>query len=126
MRSTVSLVHLGLRMLTERPGPLRAAIREEVLSWPGVTVQRHRFGGVEFRVGRRELGHIHGNHLVDLPFPVRVRQQVVADGHAERHHILPDSGWVSYPLHTRSDVPGAVALLRFAYDRALLQRSRHN
>jgi hypothetical protein len=31
-----------------------------------VTVAPHRFGGVEFRVGRRELGHLHGNRLADL------------------------------------------------------------
>jgi hypothetical protein len=104
-------------MATERPGNLSAAIRDEVLAWPGVSAHRHRFGGIEFRVGRRELGHIHGNHLVDLPFPVRMREQLIVGGKAERHHILPDSGWVSYPLHSMDDVSGAIALFRLAWEQ---------
>lgn len=42
--------------------------KRELLSWPGVTVHDHRFGGLEFRVNGREMGHMHGNELADLPF----------------------------------------------------------
>src|SRR4030095_2246479 len=52
---------------------IQHAIVRQVLSWPGVTSGRHRFGGVELRYGRRELGHVHGNRLVDLPFPLLIR-----------------------------------------------------
>lgn len=48
-------------------------IHRAVTSWPDVTVHPHRFGGTEYRLGRRELGHIHGDALVDIPFPKRVR-----------------------------------------------------
>ncbi len=41
-----------------------------VLSWPGVTAAPHRFGGVAFHLGRRELGHLHGDYLADLALPV--------------------------------------------------------
>src|SRR3954470_9311101 len=75
--------------------PITAQIHEEVSAWDGVTVEPHRFGGIEFRVGRRELGHLHGGRLADLPFPVRVREQLVAEGKAQPHHIMPESGWVS-------------------------------
>jgi hypothetical protein len=54
----------------ESPGE---AIRREVAAWPGVTVAPHRFGGVELRYGRKELGHLHGDHLADLPFPAPLR-----------------------------------------------------
>ncbi len=94
------------------------AIRSEVLSWPGVTEAPHRFGGVEFRLGKRELGHLHGDYLADLPFPVRIREELVRDGKAMPHHILPQSGWVSYPIRDASAVPGALALFRLAYERA--------
>ncbi len=97
-------------------------IRREVLAWPDVTEAPHRFGGTEFRLGKRELGHLHGNHLADLPFPVRVREELVRDGKAMPHHILPDSGWVSYPIRDAAAVPGALALFRLAYDRALAAR----
>jgi hypothetical protein len=38
-------------------------IMATVLSWPGVEVGSHRFGGVEFRLDRRELGHLHGDRI---------------------------------------------------------------
>jgi hypothetical protein len=97
-------------------------IRDEILMWPGVTEAPHRFGGVEFRLGKRELGHLHGDYLADLPFPVRIREELVRDGKAMPHHILPQSGWVSYPIRDEAAVPGAIALFRLAYDRAVASR----
>ncbi len=97
--------------------PITAQITSEVASWQGVTVEPHRFGGIEFRVGRRELGHLHGSRLADLPFPVRVREQLVADGKAVPHHILPDSGWVSFAIHGVADVPAVIALFRLNFER---------
>jgi hypothetical protein len=102
------------------------AIRREVGSWPGVVVAPHRFGGIEFRVDRRELGHLHGNRLADLPFPVRIREQLVAAGRAERHHVMPDSGWVSYYIRSEEDVPGAIDLFRLNYDRSWRQEADHD
>ncbi len=99
-------------------------IRQAVLGWPEVTAHPHRFGGTEYRLGRREIGHIHGDHLVDIPFPVKVRHEVVAAGRAEPHHILPDSGWVSLFLHDAADVDRAIELLRLSFDLASKQKPR--
>src|SRR5436309_16107325 len=96
---------------------IQQEIVREVSAWPDVTVGPHRFGGIEFRVGRRELGHLHGDRLADLPFPVRVREQLVAAGKAERHHVLPESGWVTIRLRRREDVAIAIELFRLNYDR---------
>src|SRR5215813_10765256 len=96
---------------------IHAAIVSEVSSWPGVTTGRHRFGGTEFRHGRRELGHVHGSRLADLPFPLLVRDELVAAGRAEPHHIYPESGWVSYFIRNETDVTSVVALFRLNYDR---------
>jgi hypothetical protein len=92
-------------------------IVREVSAWPGVTIARHRFGGTEFRFGRRELGHLHGGRLADLPFPLLVRDDLVATGRAEAHHVHPDSGWVSYVIRDEADIPRVVALFRLNYDR---------
>jgi luciferase-like monooxygenase len=92
-------------------------IAREVSAWPGVTIGRHRFGGTEFRCGRRELGHLHGSRLADLPFPLLVRNELVAAGRAEAHHVHPESGWVSYFIRDRADVERVVALFRLNYDR---------
>ena len=97
-------------------------IQTELLSWPHVEAHPHRFGGTEYRVGRRELGHIHGDHLVDIPFPTKVRDEVVAAGLAQPHHILPDSGWVSLYLRETTDVDQAIELFRRSFDLALKQK----
>lgn len=47
-----------------------------MLSWPGVTSDMHRFGGTEFRVNGREMGHSHESSLADLPFPMQVRDDL--------------------------------------------------
>jgi hypothetical protein len=99
-------------------------IAGEVLSWPGVSSAPHRFGGVEFRLGRRELGHLHGDRLADLPFPRRVRDQLIAEGRARPHHVLPDSGWVSVPIRSEADADGVVELLRIGYERAQAKARR--
>lgn len=97
-----------------------ARIEQVVGSWDGVTVSPHRFGGIEFRVGRRELGHVHGDRLADLPFPVSVRRELVAAGRAEPHHILPRSGWVSLWIQRDEDVDAAIELFRLNYERPWL------
>ncbi len=96
---------------------IAALIEREVLSWPNVTAHPHRFGGVEFHVNQHEIGHLHGDHLADLPFSVRVRRELVADGRASPHHILPDTGWVSYYMRSAADLAGAIELFRLNYDR---------
>jgi len=97
-------------------------IQSELLSWPHVEAHPHRFGGTEYRIGRRELGHIHGDHLVDLPFPMKVRDEVVAAGLAEPHHLLPDTGWVSVYLREAADVDRALALFRRSFNLAIKQK----
>ena len=97
-------------------------IQETVEGWPGVESAPHRFGGIEFRVGRRELGHLHGSRLADLPFPRRVRDELITSGRAAPHHVLPDSGWVSFRIRTDDDVDAAIDLFRMSYDRATSAR----
>jgi hypothetical protein len=99
-------------------------IEAEVLTWPGVVSQPHRFGGIEFMLGKREVGHVHGDRLLDVAFPKRVREELVAAGLAEPHHILPNSGWVSFFIRQEEDVEAAVALLRRSYDLAREQQAR--
>ena len=92
-------------------------IEREVAGWEGVEARPHRFGGVEFRVRGHEIGHLHGSRLADLPFPVRMRKELVAAGKARLHHVLPETGWVSYPIRGEEDVEGALELFRLNYER---------
>jgi hypothetical protein len=89
---------------------------EQVEGWPGVTCHDHRFGGVEFRVGRREIGHAHLFGIVDIPFTVKIRDALIHANRAERHHWLPDSGWTTVRAN-RSGSDSARMLLRLSYLR---------
>ena len=105
--------------------PIRGAARqiiETVGSWEGLEAHPHRFGGTEFRIGKREIGHIHGDQLVDIPFPKKVRDEIVAAGRAQPHHILPETGWVSFYLREENDVEKAITLLHESYEIAQKQK----
>ena len=99
-------------------------IKSELLSWPGVTTEPHRFGGLEFQVNHHEIGHLHGSRLADLPFPVRVRNELVTAGRASLHHVLPDSGWVSFYIRGLEDVPAVLELFRMNYERLTTSTKR--
>ncbi len=90
---------------------IRELIEREVGSWKGVTVHPHRFGGVEFRVGKRELGHLHET-WADLPFTSRIREMLVETGRAEPHKFGV-RGWVSRDLDDE-----VIELFRLSYERA--------
>ncbi len=97
-------------------------VKQAVTAWEGVAAQPHRFGGVEFVIGKREIGHMHGDSLVDIPFPKKVRDEILAAGRAEPHHILPETGWVSFYVRQEGDVEKAIELLRENYAIARRQR----
>ena len=78
---------------------------------------------MEYVIGKREIGHIHSDHLVDIPFPKKVRDEIVAAGRAQPHHILPESGWVSFYLREDGDVDRAIELLREKFEIAMRQKS---
>lgn len=100
------------------------SIEKEILSWPYVTAETHRFGGIEFRLNRREMGHIHGERLADLPFPMEIRNELVNSGRVSPHLVLPQSGWVSYWINKgEEDVPAVVELFKMRYEQ-LKPRSR--
>lgn len=91
-------------------------LTNELLSWPGVTIQAHRYGGIEFLFEGKEIGHLHGDHLVDLLLPKPKRDEWVASRRAEPHHIYPESGWLSIHLKSEEDVVTAVEILRSKYE----------
>jgi hypothetical protein len=101
-----------------------AAIRAAVASWPGTSDTPHRFGGTEFLIGEREIGHLHGDRLLDVPFPRAVHDELIAAGKARPHHVMPDSGWISFWLEQDGDVADAIAMLRRSYDLITAQLAR--
>lgn len=102
-----------------------ASIQGEVTSWEGVTTGDTGRGGLQFSYGRVELGHLHGNSFADLPFPKKIRNELVEQGRASVHPPLPDSGWVRRATETPEDVRDVVELFRMNYERAKEKAERH-
>ena len=123
IRLTVEMTHSATLIVMPVLGAAQK-VEETLTAWEGIEAVPHRFGGREYRMGKREIGHIHGDALVDIPFPVKVRDEVIAAGLADYHHILPDSGWVSKWLRSSEDVEIALELLKRSYDLAIEQRQR--
>lgn len=94
-------------------------IKKEILSWPYVTSELHRFGGIEFLLNKREMGHIHNEGLADIPFPMKIRNELVKSGRVKPHHVLPQSGWISYWFHNneRENVSTVIQLFRMRYEQ---------
>jgi hypothetical protein len=96
-------------------------LEAEVSTWPNILVQPHHFGGLEFLFGAAEVGHVHTNGIVDIPFPRSVRDALLAEGLAEEHRWVPNSGWITFHVRGEQDVQHALWLMRLSYLRYLLK-----
>lgn len=95
-------------------------ITEEVTSWPGVTAGPGRRGEFAFTVGRREIGHLHGDHAAHFGFPKSVWQSLFDAGRNDYHPVFPGRpGFGARRIETETDVDDVIALLRLNYDRVL-------
>jgi hypothetical protein len=91
-------------------------IEENVLIWDGVTAAPHRFGGREFLLNGKEFGHIHHNGMLDILFSKKIREALVAENLANMHHLLPETGWISYYSQNQPEnLINALKLLRLNY-----------
>jgi hypothetical protein len=72
---------------------IREKIEREVTGWPGVEARGHR-----------------------------MREELVESGRAHLHHVLPQTGWVSYYLRGEEDIAGALELFRKNYERLTTRR----
>jgi Family of unknown function (DUF5519) len=96
-------------------------LEEEVSTWPNISIHPHRFGGTEFQFGDAEVGHVHTNGIVDIPFPRSVRDALLADGLAEEHRWVPNSGWITFQMRSEEDLSHALWLMRLSYLRYALK-----
>ena len=94
-----------------------SAIEREVLRWPGMRKEPGRFGATSFRYGKREIGHLHGDTIADLPVTTEMKEDLMARGRA-RPHQAGVKGYVSYPLEGEEDVAAVLRILNRNYDRA--------
>lgn len=106
-------------MSTTKPQTASERITEEVTSWPGVEAGLGRRGEFAFRVGRREIGHLHGDHAAHFSFPKEVWAELFEQGRIVEHPVFPGrQGPGARRIEDDADVADVIELLRLNYDRA--------
>jgi hypothetical protein len=93
-------------------------ITDEVTGWPGVEAGPGRRGEFAFKVGRRELGHLHGDHAAHFSFPKDVWGELFAQGRIGHHPVFPGKeGPAARRIEGDDDVRDVIALMRLNYER---------
>jgi Luciferase len=94
-------------------------ITEEVTSWPGIEAGPGRRGEFAFRLGRHEIGHLHGDHAAHFFFPKDVGVALREQGRVVDHPVFPGKpGPAARRIENESDVRDVIELMRLNYDRA--------
>src|SRR3989440_11119570 len=95
-------------------------ITDEVTSWPGVEAGPGRRGEFAFRLGRREIGHLHGDHAAHFSFPKDVWADLLEQGRIGEHPVFPGRiGPAARRIENEDDVRDVIRLMRLNYDRAV-------
>src|SRR5947208_8473607 len=95
-------------------------ITEEVTSWPGVIAGPGRRGEFAFKVGRREIGHLHGDYAAHFGFPKQVWADLFAQRRIDCHPVFPGRpGFAARRIENDADVRDVVELMRLNYDRVV-------
>jgi hypothetical protein len=98
--------------------PACRQITDEVTTWPGVEAGYGRRGEFAFKVGRREIGHLHGNHAAHFVFPAEVWNDLYAAGRIVEHPVFPGRvGPAARRIADEEDVHDVITLMRLNYDR---------
>jgi hypothetical protein len=109
-----------LRTIITKPPTASEQITEEVTSWPRVEAGAGRRGEFAFKVGRREIGHLHGDHAAHFFFPKQVWADLFEQGRVVHHPVFPDKpGPAARRIEDQADVRDVIQLLRLNYDRVV-------
>ena len=105
--------------MTERTSPSQQ-ITAEVNSWPGIEAGFGRRGEFAFKLGRREIGHLHGDHAAHFFFPKGVWRELFEQKRIVHHPVFPDArGPAARLIEGDDDVRDVIELFRLNYDRAV-------
>jgi hypothetical protein len=94
-------------------------IEAEVLKWDKASITMHKYGGIQFNIMHKEIGHIHSNGLVDILLSTAIKDQLLRERCITSHHTFKNSGWISFYIRTKEDKAYAIRLLKLATTRGL-------
>ncbi len=93
-------------------------ITAEVTSWPGVEAGPGRRGEFAFKVGRKEIGHLHGDHAAHFFFSKELWAELAEQGRITEHPVFPGRvGPAARRIEDDDDVRDVIALMRLNYER---------
>ena len=95
----------------------------------GVTAGPGRRGEYAFRVGRREIGHLHGDDAAHFSFPKTVWAELMTEGRSAAPLFPDPQGPAARRITNDDDGRDVIALMRLNYDRAVARhacRPRHD
>ena len=93
-------------------------ITAEVTAWPGVEAGTGSRGEWGFTLGRRAIGHLHGDRVFHAGFPKDVWQELFEAGRIGYHPVFPNRpGFAARAIETDADVDDVIAMLRLNYER---------
>lgn len=96
----------------------REKIKETVTSWPGVEAGPGSRGEFAFKIGRHEIGHLHGDRLAHFSFSRETGAELREHGRVGPHPVNPKSPKLgSRQINDDNDMQDVIALMRMNYDR---------
>jgi hypothetical protein len=99
-------------------------ITAEVTSWAGVEAGAGRRGEFAFKVGRREIGHLQGDHAAHFVFPKDIWRELRREGRIVEHPVFPGrEGPAARRIEEEADVREVIDLLRLNYDRVAVRHT---
>ena len=106
--------------------PVEAAseqIPDAVTAWPGVSAGFGRRGEWAFSVGRKQIGHLHGDRVAHFGFPKPVWHELFDAGRIDYHPVFPGKpGFGARKIEDEADVRDVIEIMRLNYDRAVERR----
>jgi hypothetical protein len=105
-------------MRTQATKTASERITEQVTSWPGVKAGPGRREEFAFKVGPREIGHLHGDHAAHFFFPPEQWEELEREGRVVPHPVFPQRrGPAARRIEDDADVADVIALMRLNYER---------
>jgi len=105
--------------MNELPGA-GERIASEVASWPGVEAVTGNRGELSLRVGKREIGHLHGDHAAHFGLPKALFHDLHGRGQVDFHPVFPGKpGFAARKIETEADVEDVIEIFGLNYDRVV-------
>ena len=93
-------------------------ITDTVTAWPSVEAAYGKRGEWGFYVGRREVGHLHGDRAAHFGLGRELGESLRERGMVVDHPVFPGkAAMAARRIETQEDVDEVIELMRINYDR---------